>query len=190
MKTRILLFFLIPLLLALGCRRDMFNQPKANTLRESQFFADGSGARSIPAHTVSQNDLRHADAFYSGLSGTNPLATFPFLITRTVLERGQEQFTIYCVPCHGDTGDGQGMVAHRGMPPSPSLAIERLRTAPGGHFVDVITRGYGVMLPQAAQVTPEDRWAIAAYIRALQLSQHAKAADLPPADLAKLAAIP
>jgi len=187
----VILCFVLPLAFTvIGCRRDMFNQPKGNPLRESNFFPDGAASRPLPAHTVSHSDLQPADSFYTGMNGHNPVATFPYPVTRRILERGKQRFEIYCVPCHGESGDGEGMVVQRGLPASPPLDLERLRTAPIGHFVDVIVRGYGIMLPQAAQVAPDDRWAIAAYTRALELSQHAELAELPPDDIAKLRNLP
>jgi hypothetical protein len=169
-----------------ACRRDMFNQPKSNALRESDFFPDGSVSRPIPPHTVARGDLQNDEAFYTGMIGTNLVTTFPFPITREILERGQQRFEINCVPCHGETGEGNGIVIQRGFPVPPSYHIARLRTAPVGHFFDVMTRGYGVMFSQVERVTPEDRWAIAAYICALQLSEHATLADVPANEIAKL----
>ena len=169
-----------------GCRRDMFNQPKSNPLRESDFFQDGSASRPIPSHTVARDNLQNDEAFYTGMIGTNLVTTFPFPVTHEILKRGQQGFEINCVPCHGETGEGTGIVVQRGFPAPPSYHIERLRAAPVGHFFDVMTRGYGVMFSQAERVTPEDRWAIAAYIRALQLSQNAKLADVPTNKISKL----
>ena len=100
-------------------------------------------------------------------------------VTRELVERGQERFHIYCAVCHGPAGDGNGMIVQRGFPPPPSFSLERLRQAPVGHFYRVITDGYGIMFPYAARVAPEDRWAIAAYIRALQLSTTYRLAELP-----------
>jgi mono/diheme cytochrome c family protein len=108
-----------------------------------------------------------------------PADTLPFPVTRQLLERGQERFNIYCTPCHDHLGSGQGMIVRRGFSPPPSLHIERLRLAPVGHFFDVISNGYGAMPNYGKQVSPHDRWAIAAYIRALQLSQHATLAEVP-----------
>jgi cytochrome c len=173
-----------------ACRRDMFNQPKSNPLRESDLFPDGSASRPIPAHTIARTDWENDEAFYTGMIGTNLVTTFPMPVTPTILERGQQRFEISCVPCHGETGAGNGIVVQRGFPAPPSYHIERLRTAPVGHFFDVMTRGYGVMFSQAERVTPEDRWAIAAYIRALQLSENAKLADVPTNEIAKLNATP
>ena len=174
------------LLLLTGCRRDMFDQPKSNPLRESDFFSDGSASRPIPPHTVARGDLRNDDAFYTGMIGTNLVTTFPVPITREILQRGRQRFEIDCVPCHGETGGGNGIVVQRGFPAPPSYHIDRLRDAPIGHFFDVMTRGYGVMFSHASRVTPEDRWAIAAYIRALQLSENAKLTDVPANEIAKL----
>jgi cytochrome c553 len=187
----LVMIFLMPMTIILsGCRRDMFNQPKSNPLRESDFFPDGAASRLIPPHTVARGDLENDDAFFTGMIGTNLVTTFPFPITREVLERGRQRFEINCVPCHGETGEGNGVVVARGFPRPPSYHLDRLRMAPIGHFFDVMTRGYGVMFAQAERVTPEDRWAIAAYIRALQLSENATAADVPASEMAKLQTAP
>jgi mono/diheme cytochrome c family protein len=174
------------LVLFSGCRRDMFNQPKSNPLSQSDFFQDGMNSRPIPPHTVACGDLENDEAFYTGKVGTNLVADFPIQITRAVLERGQQRYDIYCMPCHGETGDGNGIVVARGFPSPPSYHIERLRNAPVGHFFNVMTHGYGAMYSYASRVTPEDRWAIAAYIRALQLSERATLADVPTNEIAKL----
>lgn len=171
---------------ATGCRPDMFNQPKSKPLGMNNFFHDGASSRPIPPHTVARGHLDEDEAFYTGMIGTNLVTEFPFPITREVLERGRERFDIYCAVCHGLSGDGNGMIVQRGFPAPPSYHIERLRDAPVGHFYDVITRGYGVMYSYAARVEPPDRWAIAAYIRALQFSQHASRNDVPTNELAKL----
>ena len=172
-----------------GCRRDMFNQPKSNPLRESDSFSDGVASRPIPPHTIDRSVLVENEAFYTGMNGSNLVAEIPLPVTRELLDRGRERFEINCVPCHGETGDGNGMVVRRGFPSPPSYHIDRLREAPVGHFFDVMTRGYGVMYSQASHVTVEDRWAIASYIRALQLSQQAKVADLSPAEASQLGAM-
>jgi cytochrome c553 len=187
--------FDVPLLLALfalastGCRRDMFLQPSERPLERSDFFQDNHMAsRPLPPHTVARGHLDDDEAFYTGKIGDKLVTTFPMPITREVLLRGQERFDIYCAPCHGRTGDGNGMIPQRGYPVPPSYHIDRLRTAPVGHFFDVITHGYGVMYSYATRVDPADRWAIAAYIRALQLSHDAKIADVPEQDRAQLEA--
>ncbi len=174
------------LVFATGCRRDMFDQPKSNPLKASDFFQDGAASRPIPPHTVARGDLQNDEAFFTGMIGTNLVTDFPIQITRAVLERGCQRFEINCVPCHGETGEGNGIVVARGFPAPPSYHIERLRVAPVGHFFDVMTHGYGAMFSQASRVTPEDRWAIAAYIRVLQLSEHATLADVPTNEIAKL----
>ena len=167
----------------------MFNQPISKPLRKNDFFQDNRMAsRPLVPHTIALGQLEADSSFYTGLVGSNLVADFPFPITRAVLERGQERFNIYCAVCHGRTGDGNGMVVQRGFPPPPSYHIDRLREAPVGHFFDVMTRGYGIMYSYAARVEPQDRWAIAAYIRVLQLSHDAKLADVPPAERSRLEA--
>jgi mono/diheme cytochrome c family protein len=183
----IVILTMLLLLSSTGCRRDMFLQPSEKPLERSGFFLDNHMAsRPLPAHTVARGHLDEDEAFYTGKIGTNLVTTFPSPITRDVLERGQERFGIYCAPCHGRTGDGKGMIPQRGYPAPPSYHIDRLRSAPVGHFFDVITRGYGVMYPYGQRVEPEDRWAIAAYIRALQLSHDAKVPDVSDQDRAQL----
>jgi cytochrome c553 len=177
---------ILPLLLA-GCRRDMFHQPISKPLESSDFFQDNHMAsRPLPEHTVAQGHLHDDTALFTGMSGTNLVDEFPFPINREVILRGRERYDIYCAPCHGRTGEGNGMIVQRGFPPPPSYHIERLRQAPVGHFFDVITRGYGMMYPYASRVSPGDRWAIAAYIRVLQKSRSAKLSDLSPGEQAAL----
>ncbi len=171
-----------------GCRQDMYNQPRCDPLAEDDAFADGAASRPLPPHTVSRSDWVSDEAFATGMVGTNLVTEFPFPVTQAVLERGRERFDIHCAVCHGRTGEGDGMIVQRGFPAPPSYHIDRLREAPPGHFYDVITRGYGVMYSYASRVTPADRWAIAAYIRALQLSRHATLADVPPGERALLQA--
>jgi hypothetical protein len=178
---------LLMLLLFTGCRREMFQQASSRPLEKSEFFRDNRMAsRPVVPNTVARGHLNDDDAFYTGKVGTNLVTEFPYPITREMLERGRQRFEIYCAPCHGRTGDGNGMIVQRGFPPPPSYHIDRLRTAPIGHFYDVITHGYGVMYPYAARVEPRDRWAIAAYIRALQLSRNISVTNLSADDLAKL----
>ncbi len=167
-------------LLALGCRRDMYNQPKAKPLSASNFFRNGTSARPLPPHTVAQGEARANTAFYTGLTNGILVTQLPppLELTPQMLARGQERFDIYCAVCHGRTGEGNGEVVRRGFPAPPSYHLPRLRNAPIGHFYDVITNGYGVMYPYATRVEPADRWAIAAYIRALQLSHNASLSDV------------
>jgi len=165
---------------ATGCRRDMFEQPLSKPLERSDFFRDNQMAsRPLVPFTVPRGQLNEDEAFYTGKIRTNLVVEFPFPITRQILERGRERFEIYCAPCHARTGEGNGMIVQRGFPVPPSYHIDRLRQAPVGHFVDVITRGYGIMYSYADRVAPSDRWAIAAYIRVLQLSRNVTVAELP-----------
>src|ERR1043165_8040710 len=172
------LFFLLLLLLP-ACRRDMFNQPSSKPLSENDFFHDNQMAsRPLAMHTVARGHLNEDEAFYTGKIGTNLVTTIPVLVTRELLERGRERYEIYCSVCHGRTGEGNGMIVQRGFTPPPSYHLDRLRTAPAGHFFQVMTNGFGAMFSYSERVVPEDRWRIVAYIRALQLSQNADPAAL------------
>ena len=167
-------------IVGVGCRRDMFQQPYSKPLARSDSFQDNQMAsRPLVAHTVARGHLEADSIFYRGKVGTNLVNAFPIPITRQVLERGRERFDIYCAPCHGRTGEGNGMIVQRGYPAPPSYHIDRLRAAPVGHFFDVITQGYGVMYSYAQRVEPMDRWAIAAYIRVLQPSRNSTLAEVP-----------
>ncbi|HEV2348816.1 MAG TPA: cytochrome c [Terriglobia bacterium] len=160
----------------------MHVQPRYNPMAASTFFEDGRSDRPVVPGTVARGHLRTDEALYTGKLNGVEVNTFPFPVTRAVLARGQERYNIYCTPCHDRLGDGQGMIVLRGFPPPPSYHIDRLRQAPVGHFFSVMTNGYGTMYSYASRITPEDRWAIAAYIRALQLSQAAKLSDLEEID--------
>ena len=158
-----------------GCHQKMAEQPRCEPLGTSALFADGKCAREPVAGTVPRGGARDP------LAGVDPKAErLPVPVTRDVLARGRERFDIYCSPCHDRVGTGRGMIVRRGYTAPPSLHEERLRSAPVGHFVDVITHGWGAMPSYAAQVRPADRIAIAAYIRALQRSQHATLDEVPP----------
>jgi len=163
-----------------GCRQDMHDQPRFKPLAESDFYSDLRSARPPVEGTVARGEL-HADTyFYTGKMGSNPGDYMPFPVTGQVLERGRQRFNIYCAPCHSRVGDGNGIVPSRGFARKPpSYHIERLRKAPLGYFFDVMTNGFGIMPDYASQIPPRDRWCIVAYIRALQLSQNATAADVP-----------
>jgi len=163
---------------ALGCRQDMFNQQKLRPLQASTFFADGRASRPLPEDTVARGHLRGNELLFTGRIGGVVADAFPFPITKEVLDRGEARFDIFCSPCHGRAGYGDGMIVQRGFKAPPSFHSDRLRQAPAGHFFDVMTNGFGVMYDYRGRVSAEDRWAIAAYVRALQLSQHASAADL------------
>ena len=171
---------------SLGCRRDMQDQPKYIPLRQSTFFGDDRSARPLVPGTVARGHLHEDTLLETGKAGKDDATVFPFKVDARVLERGRERYDIYCSPCHGRTGDGDGMIVQRGFRHPPSYHEERLRTAPIGHFVDVMTSGFGAMADYRQQVEARDRWAIAAYIRALQLSQHATLADVPAGERAKL----
>jgi mono/diheme cytochrome c family protein len=170
----------------------MHNQPRYKPLDSSTFFADGRSARPPVPGTVARgaDGLRADELLYTGKVGGTPSDAYPYPVTAAVLLRGQERYTIYCSPCHGATGAGDGMIVQRGFRRPASLADERLRAAPAGYFVDVITNGFGAMADYAAQVSPRDRWAIAAYVRALQFSQRASIDDVPRADRSRLDGAP
>jgi mono/diheme cytochrome c family protein len=163
-----------------GCRQDMHDQPKYIPLRESTFFTDSRSARAPVEGTVARGHLRDDDLMYTGKVNGQDATVFPSSVEATVMTRGRERFDIYCAPCHGRSGQGDGMVVLRGYRRPPSFHQDRLRAAPVGHFFDVITNGFGAMPDYAAQINARDRWAIIAYVRALQLSEHATLADVPP----------
>jgi len=165
-----------------ACRQDMHDQPKYIPLRESTFFSDSRSARPIVEGTVARGHLRDDELTYTGKMDGKDAAVFPMAIDARVMARGRERFDIYCSPCHGRTGQGDGMVVLRGYRHPPSFHQDRLRDAPVGHFFDVITNGFGAMPDYATQIRAEDRWAIIAYLRALQLSEHATPADVPASE--------
>ncbi len=167
------------LLLLAGCREDMQNQPKILPLRESDFYADKRSERPLIDGTVARGELREDAYLYTGKIGNNDGDYMPFPVTAEVMARGQQRYNIYCAPCHGELGDGNGMIVQRGYKRPPSYSNDRLRKAPIGYFFDVMTNGFGAMPDYAEQVPPKDRWAIAAYVRALQLSQNANSTDVP-----------
>ena len=160
---------------------------KIKPLTESKFFADGQSSRQPPAHSVAQNNLRIDTVLFAGRNPDGTLTVqMPWPVNAAVLARGQVQFKAICANCHGADGYGQGIIVRRGFPSPPSYHEQRLIDAPVGHLYDVITNGYGAMYPYANIVDVNDRWAIVAYIRALQRSQHATVADVPPDALADL----
>lgn len=169
-----------------GCRLDMHVEPKYKGLEPSSFFNDGRSERPVVPGTVARGELRTDELYYTGKINGQIANLFPFAITKEDLDRGQERFNVYCAPCHDYTGSGNGMIVQRGFPAPPSYHIDRLMKAPVGHFFDVMTNGYGTMYSYAGRVSPRDRWCIAAYIRALQLSQNAPTSDVPPNELTKL----
>lgn len=215
MRARRLVVCVLPLLALAGCERamhDMYQQPKDGPGKASSLFADGSAQRHAPAGAVAYSQAEAADTSggrlglvvepryhaelavpiddqgasrVQGSSGPSPRSN-PLAITPALLARGQQRYEIYCAACHGLDGRGDGTVVQRGFPAPPTYHSERLRQAPDSHFYNVITHGYGVMYPYADRVAPRDRWAIVAYIRALQLSQHVPAAKLSAQDRAVL----
>ena len=176
------------LLVCAGCRQDMHVQPRYNPYDPTNFFEDGQSARMPVAGTVPRGDLTLGpdELLYTGKVNGQPGAAFPFSVTREVMERGQERFNVFCTPCHGLAGDGDGMIVQRGFRHPPSLHEDRLRTAPVGYFFEVITNGFGVMYPYGYRVPPRDRWAIIAYVRALQFSRQVSIKDVSDAERQKL----
>ena len=169
-----------------ACRLDMHVQPKYKPLDPSTFFRDGRSERPAVPGAVARGHLRTDELLYTGKIDGVVADTFPFPITRQDLERGKERYNIYCSPCHDYTGSGQGMIVQRAFQRPPSYHIDRLRQAPAGHFFAVMTSGYGAMYSYASRVSPEDRWRIAAYIRALQLSQNVTLSDVPESERGRL----
>ena len=205
LRSTFLLCVLALAFLSAACRQDMHDQPKYKPLQPSAFFPDSRSARQPVEGTVARDQLRDDAQLYTGKLGTGQTTspqpapavstqagqqsqtqtyqgyatTFPFSIDEAALDRGEERFNIYCSVCHSRTGEGGGPVVLRGYRKPPSLHEPRLQTAPPGYFFDVITNGFGAMPDYSTQISPEDRWKIIAYIRALQLSQRANIADVP-----------
>jgi mono/diheme cytochrome c family protein len=179
-RNRLSYLVLICAALFTGCSRlDMQDQPKYKPQRGSDFFADGRSGRPEVEGTIARGALNEDTAYYDGKdSNGDDIDAFPIAVDKAFIERGQQRYDAYCSPCHGRIGNGLGMIVRRGFKQPPSYHIDRLRNAPVGHFYDVITNGYGAMLNYAAQVSVRDRWAIIAYIRALQYSQNASVNDL------------
>ena len=179
------------MLVLAGCRQDMHNQPKFIPQRGTSFFADGRSVRPQVENTVARDQLHEDTYFYTGQVNGKEGDGLPINLNLATLERGQERYNVYCTPCHSRVGNGNGMIVQRGYKPAGNFHTDRLRNAPLGHFFSVMTNGYGAMPDYSAQLTPVDRWAIAAYIRALQLSQNAKDSDVAagqhPIDLHELA---
>jgi mono/diheme cytochrome c family protein len=186
-KHRLPIAALLALTLApLSCRRDMQDQPKYKDLRGSAFFEDHRSARPQVPDTVPRGFLHAGEVFSTGKKNGQPVAELPMPLTRELLDRGRERYGIFCSPCHGLTGDGLGMVVQRGFRQPPTFNIDRLREAPIGYFFDVETVGFGSMPDYAGAIPAADRWAIAAYVRALQLSQRTTLADVPSGEAKKL----
>jgi mono/diheme cytochrome c family protein len=166
------------LLLLASCREDMQNQPKFIPLRENQFYRDGRSARPSVEGTIARGQLEDDPLLYTGKVNGQEVDVFPFAITEKDMARGRERYNIFCAPCHSQLGDGNGMIAQRGFKYPPSYFEPRLLKAPVGHFFNVMTNGWGAMGDYSAQVPVADRWRIAAYLRALQLTRTAKSNDV------------
>jgi mono/diheme cytochrome c family protein len=175
---------------AAGCRQDMHDTPRYEAYEASDQFADGRASRIAPAGTVARGLLREDEALYTGKIEGQTVDAIPFAITHADLRRGQQRYAIYCTPCHGQLGDGNGMVVQRGLRQAASYHQDRLREERIGYFYDVITNGFGAMQGYAEQVPVRDRWLIAAYIRALQYSQNATINDVPQDERGRLGTAP
>jgi len=186
---------LTPIALLVACRQDMHNQPKYKPLAATEFFLDGRSARPVIEGTVARGHMRLDPARFTGKINGQDVTAFPFPLTRADLGRGQERFNIYCAPCHGRIGNGQGMIVKRGFRLAANYHTERLRRVAIGHFFDVMTNGFGAMASYASRVPVDDRWRIAGYIRVLQYSEAASMNDVPAEvrgklDQAKLGVLP
>ncbi len=194
------------LVLASACRYDMQDQPRYKAFKKNDFFNDGKAMRELPEGTVARGYLREDKVFYQGkkenvgtsapvestmnAAGNTVVSSFPDAIekspvplTKELLDRGEQRYKVFCIVCHGPVGKGDGMIVRRGFSPPPTYHDERLKNAPDGHFFDVITNGWGKMNSYGSQIPPADRWAIVAYIRALQVSQNPTGmSSLPTAD--------
>ena len=171
-----------------GCelRQAMYDQPRYEALEASPFFEDGLSARAPIEGTIARGQLQLDDHYYRGTVNGEVATKMPIAVSRKVLERGKQRYDIFCAPCHDRTGTGNGMIVKRGLKQPPSYHEERLREAPIGYFFDVMTNGFGSMYSYASRIPVDDRWAIAAYVRALQYSQSASFDELPPEDKAQL----
>ena len=190
MKTKYTLLLVGLALSTVACRQDMHDQPKYRGLQASALWPDGKAARPLVEGTIARGRLRQDPHLFQGRAGDAFAPGLPasFKVDKAFLERGQQRFNIYCSPCHGKTGYGDGMVVQRGFKAPPSYHIDRLRNQPSGYFFDVVTNGYGTMVSYASRIPVDDRWAIVAYVRALQLSQNATIDDVPEAERVKLSA--
>jgi mono/diheme cytochrome c family protein len=183
-KTVLVLLALWPA----ACRQDMHDQPKYLPLQPSAFFDDGRASRPLVQGTVARGQLDDTSPSHTGKAGGTYLRRLPRAVTRPLLERGRERYDIFCSPCHDRTGYGGGMIVLRGFRRPPSFHQDRLREAADGYLFEVVSQGFGVMPSYASQVPVDDRWAIVAYVRALQLSQHAQLDDVPDEERARLEA--
>jgi mono/diheme cytochrome c family protein len=176
----------VTILAIAGCRQQMADQPHQRPLEPSNFFADGMASRPVEPGTVARAAREQNDQWFNGKVDGKLVDTFPFEVTLEVLARGQERYEIFCSPCHDRLGTGQGMIVRRGFTPARSFHEPRLREAPAGHFFEIMTQGFGPMPSYANQLSEHDRWAVIAYIRALQFSRNVRLDQLPPEDRAKM----
>lgn len=191
MKTNSLLTAALPVLvLALsGCRQDMHDQPKYKPYAASTFWPDGRASRPAVDGAVARGLLKIDTRLWKGRAGDGSFVTeLPMPVTKDLLVRGQKRYNIYCTPCHGKLGDGEGMVVQRGFKHPPTYHSDRMRQQPVGYIYDVISNGFGSMVSYASRIPMQDRWAIAAYVRVLQFSQNATIEDVPEQDRAWLTA--
>ena len=172
-----------------GCQQEMAKQPRYEPLDKSEFFDDHRAARPLVEGTVARGFLREDDHLYRGLVDGKPADAFPFPIDKQALLRGRERYNIFCAPCHDQLGTGQGMIVRRGYQAPPSFHSDRLRQTEAGMFFQHITHGLRAMPDYAQQISPEDRWAIIAYVRALQLSQNVRLSDLTEQERGSLGSI-
>lgn len=187
-RGRSLLAAAVVVVFLTGCHQKMGRHPAYDPYEQSEVFADGSSARPLLEGTIARGTLRDKSLLYTGMNGTQLADAFPFPVTAQVLDRGEERYNIYCSVCHGSTGEGDGMIVRRGYKKPPSFHTDDMKGKPAGYYFTVMTEGFGVMPSYASQVNVQDRWAIAAYVRALQLSQSGSVMDVPPSELAKLEA--
>jgi mono/diheme cytochrome c family protein len=179
---------LVALLLAPACRQDMHDQPYLEPFERSSFFADQRGSRPLVVGTVARGELQLDDHLYRGTVDGELAQTFPFPVTAEVLREGRERYGVSCAVCHDGVGNGRGTVVQRGMKQPASFHVQRLVDAPPGYFFDVVTNGFGAMYDYSDRIPARERWAIVAYVRALQRSQNASIDDVPPAQRAALEA--
>ena len=179
-------FLFLSTCFTLSCRQDMHDQPKYEPLQKSPFFSDSRASRPLIEGTIAQGKLKTDEHLHTGKKEGKFLNTLPFPTTKKILIQGRDKYDIFCSPCHDRVGTGKGIIVQKGFPPPPSLHTQRLRETSVGYFFDVITNGYATMYPYSTRISPSDRWAIAAYIRTLQFSQHARINKLPEQDQQKL----
>ncbi len=179
------------LALLTGCRQDMHDQPKYKPYAQSSFWPDQRSARPAIDGTVARGKLKTDTRLWKGRAADGTFITeIPMPVTKALLMRGQQRYNIYCTPCHGRTGEGEGMVVQRGFKHPPTYHSDRLRQQPPGYIFDVISNGFGSMVSYASRIPMEDRWAITAYVKVLQFSQNATNADVPEADRGRIEAAP